>query len=70
MKDAGLMPASRRRRGSVSAQHWSDWALSLALAYGAVGSIVALVFLAFGIERIMPAARAGPMPSVRCCCRA
>lgn len=41
----------------MSVPGWSDWVLSLAWAYGAVGSVVAIGFLAFGIERIMPAAR-------------
>jgi hypothetical protein len=41
----------------VSVPGWSDWVLSLAWAYGLVGALVALAFLAVGIERIMPAAR-------------
>jgi hypothetical protein len=41
----------------VSVPAWSEWVLSLAWAYGLVGTLVALAFLAVGIERIMPAAR-------------
>ena len=41
----------------MSVPAWSDGVLALAWAYGVVGSVVAVVFLAFGIERIMPAAR-------------
>lgn len=36
---------------------WSDGILALGAAYGVAGAVVALVFLVFGIERILPAAR-------------
>ncbi|WP_293862583.1 hypothetical protein [uncultured Alsobacter sp.] len=41
----------------VTAASWSDGVLAVAWAYGAAGALVAVVFLAVGIDRVMPAAR-------------
>ncbi len=41
----------------MSVPDWSEWVLSLAWAYGLIGGIVTLAFLALGIERSVPAAR-------------